>query len=226
MANGTIAVLIAADFNTANFAGYLANDPVPMTVLPRQIDYGQVAQALFASTDAQPPEVQAAVVWTRPETAVPAFGRLQRGENVSWQHLLQEVDDYIGLLGQSEGRFAAVFVPTWVIPPCQQAFSLVNSAPQGPHHALLEMNLRLVDRLSCITGFHTLQTSDWLAASGRANFNPKLWFLSKVPFGNDVFRAAAIAVKSALRGLAAKSSKLLILDLDNTLWGSTVDDVG
>lgn len=226
MANNPVSVLIAADFNAANFAGYLANDPVPMTVLPQQIAYGQVAQALFAASGTQPSEAQAAVVWTRPETAVPAFGRLLGGEDVSWQQLLREVDDFIALLGQAEGRFATLFVPTWVIPPGQQAFSLINSAPLGVHHALLEMNLRLVDRLSRIKGFYTLQTSDWLAASSRANFNPKLWFLSKVPFGNDVFRAAAVAVKSALRGLAGKSSKLLILDLDNTLWGGTVGDVG
>lgn len=225
MANNPVSVLIAADFNAANFTGYLANDPGPMTVLPQQIAYGQVVQALFTAS-AQPSEAQAAVVWTRPETAVPTFGRLQRGEDVSWQQLLREVDDFIGLLGQVEGRFAALFVPTWVIPPGQQAFSLVNSAPLGVHHALLEMNLRLIDRLSRRKGFYTLQTSDWLAASSRTNFNPKLWFLSKVPFGNDVFRAAAVAVKSALRGLAGKSSKLLILDLDNTLWGGTVGDVG
>src|SRR5262249_22447003 len=58
------------------------------------------------------------------------------------------------------------------------------------------------------------------------SFSPRLWYLGKIPYANEVFKEAARDVKSALRGLAGKARKLVIVDLDETLWGGIVGEDG
>jgi len=50
--------------------------------------------------------------------------------------------------------------------------------------------------------------------------------LGKIPFGNEVFKAAARDIKAALRGMLGYARKLIIVDLDETLWGGIVGDAG
>lgn len=62
---------------------------------------------------------------------------------------------------------------------------------------------------------------------GLANWsNPSYWFHSKHPFSPDV--AVPIAFYAARLLMAAKgvSKKVIVLDLDNTLWGGVIGDDG
>ncbi len=65
-----------------------------------------------------------------------------------------------------------------------------------------------------------------LHRQGIQAFSPKLWYLGKIPFGNEVFKAAARDIKAALRGMLGYARKLIIVDLDDTLWGGIVGDAG
>jgi hypothetical protein len=53
-----------------------------------------------------------------------------------------------------------------------------------------------------------------------------MWYLSKTPFAIEVFKEAARDVVAALRGITGGARKLVILDLDDTLWGGVVGDIG
>jgi len=50
--------------------------------------------------------------------------------------------------------------------------------------------------------------------------------MGKLAFGNEVFKEAVKHVKSSLRGIRGKARKIVILDLDDTLWGGIVGDLG
>jgi FkbH-like protein len=69
-------------------------------------------------------------------------------------------------------------------------------------------------------------TANWVELTGGRAFNPRLWYLGKVPFGNELFKAAVRDLKASLRGIQGQARKLVILDLDDTLWGGIVGDVG
>jgi len=87
------------------------------------------------------------------------------------------------------------------------------------------MNLRLAENLAG-SGAFVLDAQKWLAVAGKYGCNPKLWYTAKVAFGNDVFSEAASDIKAAARGIAGKAKKLVVVDLDDTLWGGTVGDLG
>lgn len=56
--------------------------------------------------------------------------------------------------------------------------------------------------------------------------NPKLWFMSRTPFSSATFQEAAVTVKAAIRGALGMARKLVVVDLDDTLWGGIVGEVG
>jgi FkbH-like protein len=72
---------------------------------------------------------------------------------------------------------------------------------------------------------HVLDAQRWLAAAG-AGYSPKAWYLGKVAFHDAVFAEAAREIKAGLRALGGQMRKLLVLDLDDTLWGGIVGDAG
>ncbi len=71
-----------------------------------------------------------------------------------------------------------------------------------------------------------MDAQKWISIGGRNAFNPKLWYMGKIPFENELFKEAAKDIKSALLSLTGNTKKLIILDLDDTLWGGIVGDVG
>jgi FkbH-like protein len=56
--------------------------------------------------------------------------------------------------------------------------------------------------------------------------DPRLWYLGKVGFTSGVLEEAARDLKAALRGVRGLAKKLVVVDLDDTLWGGIVGDVG
>ncbi|WP_435105002.1 HAD-IIIC family phosphatase [Arhodomonas sp. AD133] len=217
--------LVVADFNAANLLAYLRNhDDWPAVVCDTH-PYGQVVQTLLGENGQG--HYDFAVVWTRPESMVPAYRRLLRGEEGSVDAALAEVDEFVGLVTRLAERADNVLIPTWHESMAREAFSLLGLDTEiGPDYALLRMNARLVERVADVPGLQVLNAANWFASAGESSVSHKLWYLSKVPFGNRVFKAAAASVKSALRGIRGRGRKLVAVDLDNTLWGGTVGDVG
>jgi FkbH-like protein len=96
----------------------------------------------------------------------------------------------------------------------------------GLRNLLMRMNLTLAEELQRVSDVYLLDAQRWIEGAGQAAYNPKLWFLTKTPFHPEVFRRAADDIKAALRSLQGEAKKVIVLDLDNTLWGGIVGDVG
>ncbi len=78
------------------------------------------------------------------------------------------------------------------------------------------------------TGTNTtlLDPTSWLINQGPSAISSPLWYLSKTPFHKNVFRMGADACKSVWNARIGNIKKVLILDLDDTLWGGIVGDDG
>ncbi|MGH8016016.1 MAG: HAD-IIIC family phosphatase, partial [Candidatus Zixiibacteriota bacterium] len=71
-----------------------------------------------------------------------------------------------------------------------------------------------------------LDTEKWVSSAGRNAHNPKLWYLGRIPFSNDVYQEAMLDIKAAVNSIEGKAKKVIVVDLDDTLWGGIVGDVG
>ncbi|MGH7557116.1 MAG: HAD-IIIC family phosphatase [Gemmatimonadota bacterium] len=217
--------LTLSDFNASNFEAYLTNDPDEPPIEAIESDFGQVSR-LVADPGAAvwSPRPDLTMIWTRPEGVIASFARLCAGEEVDDGEVLREVDAWLDLVAGVRKRTGVVFVPTWT-PPGRSIFpSQEMDLERGIDGMLLRMNLRLAKRLGGLPGVHVLNATRW--AAGPQSFSPKLWYMSKTPYANEVFRSAVSTIKAALRGLAGAARKLIILDLDDTLWGGIVGEVG
>ncbi len=228
MAERPARCLILSDFNVGVLRGLLANDAAAPAVEATSGPYGQVTEPLVdAGHPAWAAEPDVALVWTRPQAVSEAFARLLASGDAAPDRLVADVDRFCALVSAAKGRARNVFVPTWTQPPHQRGLGPIDlTHPRGVGRALAAMNARLVENLSGVPGVFVLDAQRWMSTAGAAAYSDRMWHLAKVPFSNAVFGEAVADVKAALLGIAGKARKLVILDLDDTLWGGIVGDVG
>jgi FkbH-like protein len=119
-----------------------------------------------------------------------------------------------------------VLVPSWTLAPSQRGHGLLDLKRGGVARALARMNLRLWEALDTAANVFPLDAARWVAAAGANAVNARLWLLAKVPFAPAVLAEAVRETKAALRALRGESRRLLVVDLDDTLWGGTVGECG
>jgi FkbH-like protein len=228
MSQPALRCIVLSDFNASNFGALLQHDSNNPSIAVSESPYGSVMQALADPARFLPEnELDVAIVWTRPEAISPAFGRLLQGESTNADAVLEEVDNFASLLLRLRQKAKFVLIPSWILPPDRGNFSLFGfNDPAGWDRVLLRANLRLADALAGQSGFCLLNAQNWIARVGKAGYSSKLWYLSKTPFSNTLFKEAVSETKSALAGLLGRSRKIVVLDLDDTLWGGVVGDDG
>jgi FkbH-like protein len=219
VARGTL----IADFTIDPMVRFLADAAEGPVLAASVAPFGQVTQTLLQGPS--PDDSGFAVVWTRPETAVPVFARVLGHEQVREEELREQVDAFCSLVAQGARAWRQVFVPSWTLPADRRGLGVLEGR-QGAIRELAAMNVRLMERLAATGNVYVLDAQRWMASAGRAGQSPRGWFLGKVAFGDAVLSEAARDVQAAVAGLLGGARKLLILDLDDTLWGGIVGDVG
>jgi FkbH-like protein len=238
-APGPLRGVILSDVNLQNLAGHLENDAAFPPVSVRVAPFGQIAQtilggdpALFGAADGDAGKAgeagaDFAVLWTSPAGVIEGFRELTEHRDVPPERLDEEVDAFVALAARLCERARIVFVPLWIAPAWDRGLGLLElRAGSGAGHALLRMNLRLAEACAKVPGLQVLNAPRWAAAAGPDALDPKSWYLGKIPFSAALFRTAAAEIKSALRSVLGGARKILLVDLDNTLWGGIVGDVG
>lgn len=220
--------VILSDVNLQNLAGYLENDPSLPAVTARVAPFGQIAQTILGGDPALfEGGADFAVLWTSPAGVIEGFRELMEQRDVPPERLDEEVDAFVALAARLLDRARIVFLPLWTAPAWERGLGLLELRPgSGTAHALLRMNLRLAEACAEHPNLHVLNAPRWAAAAGPDAIDPKTWYLAKIPFAAALFRGAAAEIKSALRSLFGGARKILLLDLDNTLWGGIVGDLG
>ena len=219
--------LLISDFNVNSFSGYLENDISLPRIISVVAPYGQVAPILTEENlKCWDGDYDFVIVWTQPEKVIETFNKVLSFENFSIDTLLEEVDRYSSMLMRIQNKVKIIFVPTWVLPPYKTFALLDMQSNSGLMNILMRINLRLSENLSLSPNFHILNTPNWINQVGKYAFNAKAWYMAKVPFGNEVLKEAVKSVKSAINGITGHSKKIIILDLDNILWGGSVGEVG
>ncbi len=216
---------VLADFTIGDLAVRLGEptDGVSLDVV--EAPYAQTTQRLLgpAPSDA----IDFLVVWTRPEIASPAFARLLAGEPMGAEALTADVDLFCDQLATGASAYRHTFVPTWTMPAWHRGRGMIDLRTGGTAWALAVMNQRLAARHETTPVIYVLDAGRWLTATGTAaRSRAKAWYVGKVPFPSAMLAEAARDIKAAVRGLEGQARKLLILDLDDTLWGGIVGDQG
>ncbi|MEE4186551.1 MAG: HAD-IIIC family phosphatase, partial [Gammaproteobacteria bacterium] len=154
------------------------------------------------------------------------FNKVLQSEPFETNTLLEETERYAAQVLAAAERCRCVMVPSWTRAPGKRGLGPIDLRPGGVGHTLALMNNCLAERLHEHASVFVVDSSTWFTGQNNPELAAKFWYAAKVPYAADVFREAARQVKALLRAVAGRSRKLLVLDLDDTLWGGIVGDVG
>lgn len=97
-------------------------------------------------------------------------------------------------------------------------------APGGLLRFMRDVNRTLAD--DAPNNVALLDAEALAARVGRGWNDPPTYFVCKQPFAIGALTEIANSLAATIAGLLGKARKVLVLDLDNTLWGGVVGDVG
>jgi FkbH-like protein len=220
--------LVISDFNVQNLVAIINKIGRADGLRADGSAYGQVMQTLLAPDAGAWQSHDAAIIWTSPSAISNAYRLAVEGEPLDADKLSMEVAAFASALRRIPPQVQHVFVPAWIPlqPSEDRRGALDMDRDYGIAAALMRMNLELREALQSDCRVRIFNTARWVARIGEPAYSAKLWYLSKTPFSVDLFREAAKDFAAAMRGLSGKSRKLLIVDLDDTLWGGVVGETG
>ncbi|MBP5271188.1 MAG: HAD family hydrolase [Clostridia bacterium] len=91
---------------------------------------------------------------------------------------------------------------------------------------LRRLNLMIGEEAEKAGSVYTVDFQPAASAMGAGFFSSRMYAAAKLPFSNDGVVKIASAVCDVIFALRGKTTKCVILDLDNTLWGGVVGDDG
>jgi HAD superfamily phosphatase (TIGR01681 family) len=221
MHHGPTGVVLVSDLNLTNFANILKSQAGPLLNV-RVAALDNVVPVLHGLTATD----GSAVVWTQPGKVAAGFQRARQFAPVAIDEILSDVDHFAQAIRTAASVLKSVYVPLWQINPAESYGLQEMRHNTGVHGLLLQMNARLSERLADLSNVHLMNSTRWMQGVGTGAWSQRMWYLTKTPFSNEVFLAAAkdlIAHMERSQGLAIK---LIVLDLDDTLWGGVVGDDG
>lgn len=138
-------------------------------------------------------------------------------------------DQLSAALGHVE-RLTAQFatIPVLVSNLDLRPLRLVAGDAVRPEHSLMELwESGLAELRQAQPNAHLFDLRGFIESHGRANvYADKMWYLGSVPYSAKAMGQLADVVAAAVGRLRATRKKVLVVDLDNTLWGGVLGEDG
>jgi FkbH-like protein len=131
------------------------------------------------------------------------------------------------LRGGIKATSNAVCVFQTFVPPVEGLFGSLDRALPGTRKSLIATINRELCEYVRSTGDVLLDVAGLAECVGTANWhNARQWNIAKFAFAEELIPLYAEHVARTLASLRGKSRKVLVLDLDNTVWGGVIGDDG
>jgi FkbH-like protein len=235
---------VVSDFNSDIFSRLLQNDKdmdISVISFPfgqvyqslKNVEFGKISSGCYIGGNSentnfieQYTNLDLLVVWTRIESILLTFKQAINYEKIEIDKLLEEIDFFANELIAVSKNVKFLFFLSWVLPSSYQGYGMSDYKSQFGLQYLLNMaNNRMADNLSKESNVYMLNTQKYFYNSKEYDSN-KMWYSAKVPYSMEIFKRVKDDIQSAIAGLIGKSKRLLVLDLDNTLWGGILGDLG
>jgi FkbH-like protein len=188
--------------------------------------YGQVYQVLMdpkhAAWEAAPDYL---LVWTTPGLTLPSFRSALAFEGMDVDAILGEVETFADLIVRGAANVGVTLVTTWTLAPHQRWIqALAWKDRVGIANVLARANLLLAERLAPYANIVLLDAAYWQNTVGPGAYDPRMYAIGKILYSYPLFEKAGAEVKAVIRGLSGLGKKVIVCDLDNTMWGGVAAD--
>jgi len=218
LANSTIDLVVPALVASA------ARHGIALEVI--QPSYDQVAQEALTPDSKVNKSKPNAVLFALDYRALPL--KLSLGDAEGASASVQGAIGYLQALrnGIKANSDAVCIFQTFAAPP-ETLFGSLDRALPGTWRNLLDgVNRELADFVLG-SGDVLLDVAGLAETVGLAEWhNTQLWNMAKFPFSDEAIPLYADHVARTVAAIRGKSRKVLVLDLDNTVWGGVIGDDG
>lgn len=212
------------DLIVPSFVASAARHGIALEVI--QPSYDQIAQEALDPGSKVNRSRPDAVLLALDHRALPL--KLTLGDQSAATATLQGVLGYLKTLRDGiKANSNPLFIFQTIVPPVESLFGSLDRGLPGTLRNIVDtINRSLAsdipgsgDVLLDIAALaETVGTADW--------HDVAQWNIGKFPFSNDLIPLYADHVARTIASVLGKSRKVLILDLDNTVWGGVIGDDG
>ncbi len=227
MSTRQLTCLLISDFNIHPLVHFLEDAGIEPLLKCTVAAIGQVKQTLLDHTKGcwqEKPEIT--VIWSQPYLQIPSFAQFIVNNTCDYENIRKEIAEFSNYLRMAASLSSIVFIPSWTLPSYHRGRGILDYRNSiGIYNTLMRMNLQLADELQDCENIYILNSQQWMSALAEVE-DDRMWYLGKIPYSRDLFCQAAQEIKAGVLSIYGKTRKLLILDLDNTLWGGEIGDLG
>lgn len=218
-------IKILSNFNSEIFSNYLnqkLNNREHKITKPVFGSFYQQSFKLIRSKE----KIGTIIVWNQIEKILVNFDKLIYNKKFNYNELLKENKDYIKILKQLSKKCNQLIVFGWQKPNLYQGKSIKDFTDKlGVLKNVTKLNLQISDSIQDIENIFFFPPELYFN-NATEEYSPKLWYAAKIPYSQNTFKSASEKINELFNNLKSKKVKLIILDLDNTLWGGEVGDIG
>jgi FkbH-like protein len=218
LSNSTIDLVVPALVASA------ARHGVALEVI--QPSYDQVAQEALTPGSQVNSSKPDAVLFALDYRALPL--KLSLGDADASSATVQGVIGYLQALRDGiKANSNAVCIFQTFAPPAETLFGSLDRALPGTMRSLIDSINRALAEFVLDSGDVLVDVAGLAETVGLAEWhNTQLWNMAKFSFSDELIPLYGDHVARTVAAIRGKSSKVLILDLDNTVWGGVIGDDG
>ena len=218
LSNSTIDLIVPALVASA------ARHGIALEVI--QPSYDQVAQEALTPDSKVNRSNPDAVLFALDYRALPL--KLSLGDAEVSSATVQGVIGYLQALRNGiKTNSNAVCIFQTIAPPVETLFGSLDRALSGTLRSVIDGINRELAEFVLGSGDVLLDVAGLAETVGLADWhNTQLWNLGKFSFSDELVPLYADHVSRTVAAIRGKSRKVLILDLDNTVWGGVIGDDG
>ncbi len=191
-----------------------------------QSSYDQVAQEALTPDSKVNSSKPDAVLFAIDFRALPL--KLSPGNSEASAAIVEQVIGYLRALRDGiKANSNAVCIFQNFAPPVETLFGSLDRALPGSIRSLIDGINRELAALLLRSNDVLLDVAGIAETVGLANWHDmRLWNLAKLSFSDEFIPLYADHVTRIVAALRGKSGKVLVLDLDDTIWGGNIGDDG
>ncbi len=191
-----------------------------------QPSYDQVAQEALTPDSKVNSSQPDAVLFALDYRALPL--KLSLGDRDASSATVQGAIGYLQALSNGiKANSNALCIFQSFAPPVEALFGSLDRALPGTLRNLVDSINRELAEYVLGSGDVLLDIAGLAETVGLADWhNPQLWNMAKFAFSDELIPLYADYVARTIASIRGKSRKVLILDLDNTVWGGVIGDDG
>jgi FkbH-like protein len=164
--------------------------------------------------------------WDSLINTCPEFSNLLNYSPFDKEVFYKQINDYAQHIQKIAANFKFVLIPTWEMNLSARFGTRELAYNDGIYIQLLQSNLMLSKAMSGANNVRLLNSSRWFQLTGPKAWSSKLWYMAKIPYGEPLIKLAANEIIELVKTRSTGHIKLIVVDLDDTLWGGVIGDEG